>query len=182
MRPSSSVSELVVYRAHERRNRRYRALSASIASSNRSGDAAGAAPSSRGIAASSSWRNCCGPSVRVTRNTLPSIASGAGRRVISVVRRTLSRTTGRRERSEAQIAIGADREHVAERGLELELDDHVDRMRVRVEHADALAEAVREKARAADREGVGRVPCRSEDGAFGMHELEGGDVVLLGVR
>src|SRR5207253_9798307 len=50
MRPSSSVSELVVYRAHERRNRRYRALSASIASSNRSGDAAGAAPSSRGIA------------------------------------------------------------------------------------------------------------------------------------
>src|SRR5947207_183795 len=62
-----------------------------MASSNRSGDAAAPAPSSFGITASSSWKNSCGPSVRVTLNLFPSITSGAGRMVISVVRRTPSR-------------------------------------------------------------------------------------------
>ena len=94
----------------------------------------------------------------------------------------LSWATGRRERSETQIAIGADREHVAERGLELELDDNVDRMRVRVEHTDALAETVREKPGPADRERVGGVPRGTEHRAFRVHELERRDVVLLRVR
>jgi len=78
----------------------------------------------------------------------------------------LARATRRRERGKTQVAVGADGEHVAERGLELELDDDVDGMRVRVEDADALAQSIREKTRAADRERVGRMPRRSEDGSF----------------
>ena len=95
---------------------------------------------------------------------------------------TLSRPARRGERREAEVAICPHREHVAERRLELELDFHVDRVRVRVEHADPLAESVREKARPADRQRVRGMPCRPEHRALGMHELKCRDVVLLGVR
>jgi len=94
----------------------------------------------------------------------------------------LARAARRGERGKAQIAVGAHREHVPECGLEFELDAHVDRMRVCVEDADPLTKAVREKTRPPDRERVGGVPRGTEHGAFGMHELERRDVVLLGVR
>src|SRR4029079_15718554 len=40
------------------------------------------------------------------------------------------------------LAVPAYREHVAERRLELELDDEVERTRIRVQHADSLTQAV----------------------------------------
>ena len=55
-------------------------------------------------------------------------------------------------------------------------------MRVRVQDADALAQAVREEASATDGECLGGVPRRAEGRAFRVHELEGRHVVLLGVR
>jgi hypothetical protein len=80
-------------------------------------------------------------------------------------------------------AAAAHREHVAERRLELELERDAHRPRVRVEHTDALAQTVREEARAPDRERLGRVTRRAESrAALGAHELERRDVVLLGVR
>src|SRR5207249_10426019 len=60
---------------------------------------------------------------------------------------TLSRSTSRGKWRVAQVAIRADREHVPERGLEFELDLHVDRVRVRVQDADPLAKAVRQEPR-----------------------------------
>ena len=87
------------------------------------------------------------------------------------------------ERLRAQVvAVRAHREHVTERRLELELDLNVDGMGVRVQHADALPQAVREEARAPDGECLGGVSCRAEGRAFRVHELEGRHVVLLGVR
>ena len=90
---------------------------------------------------------------------------------------------GRARRPAVDLAVAAYREHVAERCLELELDDQMDRPGVRVQHADALPQAVGEEARSADRERVRGVARRAEGGAtLRVHQLERRHVVLLGVR
>src|SRR5512143_2875607 len=60
------------------------------------------------------------------------------------------------------LAVPADREHVAERRLERELDRDTRGSWVRVQHADPLAQAVGEEARAAYRHRRGAVAARGE--------------------
>src|SRR5207247_3479267 len=56
------------------------------------------------------------------------------------------------------------------------------RLWVRVEYADALAQAVGEEACAPDRERLRGVAGRADRRALGVHQLERRDVVLLRVR
>ena len=82
----------------------------------------------------------------------------------------------------AHIAVAAHREHVAEGRLELKLERDMRRLWVRVEYADALAQAVGEEACAPDRERLRGVASRADRRALGVHQLERRDVVLLRVR
>ena len=81
-----------------------------------------------------------------------------------------------------ELAIGAHRKHVAEGRFELELDGDIDLVRVRVQDTDAFAQPIREEPRPSDGKRVRGMTSQAEDRSAGVHELERGDVVLLGVR
>jgi len=78
--------------------------------------------------------------------------------------------------------IAADREHVAERGVELELDPEPDLSGIAVQDADALAQAIHEEACPSHRERLRREDRAVVEGRGTVRELECADVVLLRVR